>query len=126
MNNKIVSIAASLALLSVIFGAFGTHSLEGLISIKQLNSFETATRYQFYHALSLLILGVNADKLKAALLVGKLMTVGVFCFSFSIYLLALQDLIGINFSFLGPVTPIGGSILIVSWSLLAIKNFKKS
>ena len=125
MNNKLISLATSLALLAVVFGAFGAHSLKEVLEPHQIDAFETASRYQFYHALALLILGLHADSLKSAVFVGKLMAVGVFCFSFSIYLLSLQDYLGVNLSFLGPVTPIGGLLLIISWSLLLLKNFKK-
>ena len=126
MNNKLISIAALLAFLSVALGAFGAHSLNELLTTEKLNSFETGVRYQFYHSLALLIIGLNANKLNASALIGKFMLIGIVFFSFSIYLLSLQELIGINLSVLGPITPIGGLLLMISWLILIFKNYKKT
>ena len=126
MNNKLISIAALLAFLSVALGAFGAHSLNELLTTEKLNSFETGVRYQFYHSLALLIIGLNANKLNATALIGKFMLIGIVFFSFSIYLLSLQELIGINLSRLGPITPIGGLLLMISWLILIFKNYKKT
>ena len=125
MNNKLISIAALLAFLSVALGAFGAHSLNELLTTEKLNSFETGVKYQFYHSLALLIIGLNANKLNATALIGKFMLIGIVFFSFSIYLLSLQELIGINLSILGPITPFGGLLLMISWLILIFKNYKK-
>ena len=126
MNNKLISIAALLAFLSVAIGAFGAHTLNELLTPEKLNSFETGVKYQFYHSLALLIIGLNANKLNATALIGKFMLIGIVFFSFSIYLLSLQELIGINLSILGPITPIGGLLLMISWLILIFKNYKKT
>ena len=126
MNNKLISIAALLAFLAVALGAFGAHTLNELLTTEKLNSFETAVRYQFYHSIALLIIGLNANKLNATALIGKFMLIGIVFFSFSIYLLSLQELIGINLSILGPITPIGGLLLMISWLILVFKNYKKT
>ena len=126
MNNKLISIAALLAFLAVGLGAFGAHTLNELLTTEKLNSFETGVRYQFYHSLALLIIGLNANKLNATALIGRLMLIGIVFFSFSIYLLSLQELIGINLSILGPITPIGGLLLMISWLILIFKNYKKT
>tara|TARA_Y100001933_G_scaffold30538_1_gene25478 strand:- start:555 stop:941 length:387 start_codon:yes stop_codon:yes gene_type:complete len=126
MNNKLISIAALLAFLAVALGAFGAHNLNELLTTEKLNSFETGVRYQFYHSLTLLIIGLNANKLNATALIGKFMLIGIVFFSFSIYLLSLQELIGINLSILGPITPIGGLLLMISWLILIFKNYKKT
>ena len=125
MNNKLISIAALLAFLAVTLGAFGAHTLNELLTTEKLNSFETGVRYQFYHSLALLIIGQNANKLNATALIGKFMLIGIVFFSFSIYLLSLQELIGINLSILGPITPFGGLLLMISWLILIFKNYKK-
>ena len=125
MNNKLISIAALLAFLAVTLGAFGAHTLNELLTTEKLNSFETGVRYQFYHSLALLIIGLNANKLNATALIGKFMLIGIVFFSFSIYLLSLQELIGINLSILGPITPFGGLLLMISWLILIFKNYKK-
>ena len=126
MNNKLITIAGLLAFLAVTLGAFGAHTLNELLTTEKLNSFETGVRYQFYHSLALLIIGLNANKLNATALIGKFMLVGIVFFSFSIYLLSLQELIGINLSILGPITPIGGGLLMISWLILIFKNNKKT
>ena len=126
MNNKLISIAAILAFLAVSLGAFCAHTLNELLTTAKQNSFETGVRYQFYHSLALLIIGLNANKLNATVLIGKFMLIGIVLFSFSIYLLSQQELIGINLSILGPITPIGGLFLMFSWFILIIKNYKKS
>ena len=126
MKNKLISIAALLAFLAVALGAFGAHTLNELLTTEKLNSFETGVRYQFYHSLALLIIGLNANKLNATALIGKFMLIGIVFFSFSIYLLSLQELIGINLSLLGPITPIGGLLLMISWLILIFKNYKKT
>ena len=126
MNNKLISIAALLAFLAVTLGAFSAHTLSELLSTEKLNSFETGVRYQFNHSLALLIIGLNANKLNATALIGKFMLIGIVFFSFSIYLLSLQELIGINLSILGPITPIGGLLLMISWLILIFKNYKKT
>ena len=126
MNNKLISIAALLAFLAVALGAFGAHTLNELLTTEKLNSFETGVRYQFYHSLALLIISLNANKLNATALIGKFMLIGIVFFSFSIYLLSLQELIGINISILGPITPIGGLLLMISWLILIFKNYKKT
>ena len=125
MNNKLISIAALLAFLAVTLGAFGAHTLNELLTTEKLNSFETGVRYQFYHSLALLIIGLNANKLNATALNVKFMLIGIVFFSFSIYLLSLQELIGINLSILGPITPFGGLLLMISWLILIFKNYKK-
>lgn len=107
---------------TVILGAFGAHLLEKLLSAAQLASFETGLRYQFYHVFFLIFLSLiprieEKDKNKITLLI----SIGILLFSGSIYLLNLQDVLGLNLGFLGPVTPIGGSILIFAWFYTAYK-----
>ena len=107
---------------TVVLGAFGAHLLEKSLSEAQLTSFETGLRYQFYHVFFLIFLSLiprieEKDKNKITLLI----SVGILLFSGSIYLLNLQDVLGLNLSFLGPVTPIGGSLLIFAWFYTAYK-----
>lgn len=107
---------------TVVLGAFGAHLLEKSLSEAQLASFETGLRYQFYHVFFLIFLSLiprieEKDKNKITLLI----SVGILLFSGSIYLLNLQDVLGLNLSFLGPVTPIGGSLLIFAWFYTAYK-----
>lgn len=124
-KSQLVS-ASILAFLAVAFGAMGAHALKKILTPEELQSFETAVKYQFYHALALLALGVLATVKPAFASVLKtpslLLLLGTLCFSVSIYLLVLSFHLGINLSFLGPVTPIGGTLLLIGWGLL-IKLF---
>ncbi len=112
--------ASILGGLAVIFGAFGAHALKKILSEEQLKSFETGVKYQMYHALVLLVIGFNF-KLETAsekYMVYSFMA-GIFLFSFSIYGLVISSAKNKKLGFLGPITPIGGLLLIVGWSLLA-------
>lgn len=124
MNKKIVGTAAIIGLISIIFGSFGAHALKAVLNAEQLVSFETGVRYQMYHAIFLLFVGmanVITEKQKKTIFI--LTLIGILFFSGSIYLLATQGISGINFKFLGPVTPIGGMFLIFSWLMLAFYSF---
>lgn len=115
--------AAIFGLLAVVFGALGAHSLKNVLSQTQLESFETGVRYQMYHALLLLI--ISAFKELQSKLILSFIVVGIFLFSFSIYLLNLRFEIGMeSLSVLGPITPIGGILLILAWALIGIKALK--
>ncbi|MGZ5187835.1 MAG: DUF423 domain-containing protein [Kaistella sp.] len=106
-------------LLSVILGAFGAHALKKILSVEKLTSFETGVRYQMYSALFLLIVGyILKFETPAEKWISILMIAGTFIFSFSIYLLAFNDVSSINFKFLGPITPLGGLMMIISWAML--------
>jgi uncharacterized membrane protein YgdD (TMEM256/DUF423 family) len=121
-----IKVAILFCTTSVVLGAFGAHLLKDLLNEHQLSSFQTGIRYQMFHGLSILILALNknyfTEKLNKVL---QLMSVGIILFSLSIYLLNLQELLGLALSFLGPVTPIGGLFLMVSWTLLFF-NVKKN
>lgn len=104
------------AALAVILGALGAHALESSLNESQLASFLTGVRYQMYHAIALIVLGVFGMQTQASTkLVGSLFTLGIIFFSGSIYGLTLLPLINISQSWLGPITPIGGLILIAAW-----------
>ncbi|MDG1718579.1 MAG: DUF423 domain-containing protein [Flavobacteriales bacterium] len=119
MGNKYFKVGVIFAFTSVILGAFGAHLLKDLLSVDELSSFKTGLRYQMFHALGIIILSLNqdnfTDKLNRVL---QIMSFGVILFSFSIYLLSLQNILNIKLSFLGVITPIGGLFLISSWMLL--------
>lgn len=115
-NRNLIITAGTFAALGVVLGAFAAHVLEKQLTSDELSSFQTGVRYQIYHALALLILPVlplNKTSLPARFFVG-----GTVLFSGSIYLLTLDRLMGVDLSFLGWVTPIGGLALITAWLLL--------
>ena len=126
MDKKIFGTAAFFGMTAIIFGAFGAHALKEVLTVDQLMTFETGVKYQMYHALFLLFLGINhhlSHKTKKTILI--LTIVGVIFFSGSIYLLATDSLNSFNFKVIGFVTPIGGLLLIVAWSILMVHFLKK-
>jgi uncharacterized membrane protein YgdD (TMEM256/DUF423 family) len=126
MDKKILLAAAFLGITAIILGAFGAHALKKVLSVEQLQSFEVGVRYQMYHALFLLFIGVFAFlNEKERLLIFWLTILGVLFFSGSIYLLATNGITNLKTKFLGPVTPIGGLLLISAWGYLFYAIFSK-
>lgn len=126
MNKAIIGTASVIGLISIILGAFGAHAFKEVLTVEQLVSFETGVRYQMYHALFLLFIATTSllsDRQKKIIFTVTL--IGLLFFSGSIYLLATQSLSGIDFKFLGPVTPIGGLFLISAWLLSTIYVFRQ-
>lgn len=126
MNNKIISTAAFFGMTSIVLGAFGAHALKQTLAMEQLATFETGVKYQMYHALFLLFVGLNehiSNKTKKTILV--LSIFGILFFSGSIYLLATDSLNTFNFKTIGFITPIGGLLLIVSWAIIMWNFLKK-
>lgn len=125
MDRKIIATGAFFGLTAIILGAFGAHALKSALSPEQLQTFETGVKYQMYHALFLLFLGVYPqvrDGRKKAIF--WLITLGIVLFSGSIYLLATNAAPGLN-KIVGPVTPVGGLLLIIGWLLLLIDFIRK-
>lgn len=118
MDNTFLLIGAVAAFLGVALGAFGAHGLRGRLSPEMLSVFETAVRYQMYHALALLITAAAVGRIgDARLLVvaGWCFLVGIVLFSGSLYALALTSV-----SIMGAITPIGGLAFLVGWGCLAL------
>lgn len=117
MNKQIILTASLFGLLAVILGAFGAHGLEGKVSDYHLGTWKTANQYHFYHSLALLFLSTFSRAKNSSIRVSFVaFTVGILLFSGSLYLLSIRSLIGIEgWSFLGPVTPLGGLFFIVGW-----------
>jgi len=121
-NGNLIITAGTLAVLGVVLGAFAAHVLEKQLTFDELSSFQTGVRYQIYHALALLILAVLP--LKKTILPARFFIGGIVLFSGSIYMLTLDSLMGVDLSFLGWVTPIGGLALITAWLLLIRAAYK--
>ncbi|MBU1368561.1 MAG: DUF423 domain-containing protein [Bacteroidetes bacterium] len=112
--------------LAVILGALGAHWLRDNISLTDLQSFETGVRYQLFHALAILFLAALPDRFQGKLsrLTYYAFTFGTLFFSLSIYLLSTAELTGINLPWLGPITPIGGLLMIAGWLMLFISSVR--
>ncbi|MEN2434640.1 DUF423 domain-containing protein [Weeksellaceae bacterium A-14] len=112
-------------LLSVILGAFGAHAFKKTLSVEKLTSFETGVRYQMYAAFFLLFAGyILKFETGTEKWISWLMILGCFFFSVSIYFLSFQEVWNIHLKFLGPITPIGGMLMIISWALLAFYFYR--
>jgi uncharacterized membrane protein YgdD (TMEM256/DUF423 family) len=121
MNTEIVIVtAAAFGMLGIILGAFGAHALKKILSDEQLKSFETGVKYQMYHAIVLLLLGLNPTYMTSSIY--WCFTIGILLFSFSIYGLVISAAKGKKLRFLGPITPIGGVLFIIGWLLLIINT----
>lgn len=123
MQTIFLKTAALLGALAVIFGAFGAHALKQAVSERYLAVFETAVRYQFYHVLALLAVGILFKEFPNNYLLwsGRLFCLGMLIFSGSLYLLTLLEAMGQQgFRWLGAITPVGGACLISGWIVLAV------
>jgi len=111
--------AALYGLLAVVFGAFGAHALKKTFTDEQLKNFETGVKYQMYHALVLLLLGFNFGfTTTLEIYMAYAFIIGTFLFSFSIYGLCISASKGKKIRILGPITPLGGLLLVIGWGLL--------
>ena len=119
---KIRIAGAVFALLSVVLGAFASHLLKILLTETSLHSFETGARYMMYHGLALLL--VSEIQIEDKKWIFRFFFWGTILFSFSIFFLSLQSIIKIDLSWMGPITPVGGTLLILGWFFLLIKLIK--
>lgn len=119
--------AALLALTAVLLGAFAAHGLQSRLSASALQSFQTGVRYQMWHALALLILAaLYGNKLIPGYrAIARLWLSGIILFSGSIYLLSTGRIWEADLSWLGPVTPLGGLLLIGGWAWLFVSMFRQ-
>ena len=122
MNKKIIITAAAFGFLAVIFGAFGAHSLKKLISVEQLEVWQTAVQYHFYHTLAILFLSTfSRSRNKIINFSFYCFTLGILLFSGSLYLISLKNILGIeSVGVLGPITPVGGLFFILGWLSLLL------
>lgn len=125
MNKSILIKAIILILIAIVLGAFGAHALKANLSSENLASFEVGVRYLVYAGLGLLILGSwgkeQDQKLRWP---SRLIFFGALLFSGSIFLLTTQEIFNSSLKFLGPITPIGGSLMIIGWAILLLNIIK--
>ena len=123
--SRIRQIAAIFGIIAVIFGAFGAHALKAQLSATALENWKTAVNYQFIHALALLLLATLPTN-RFIRLSSWFFVFGIVCFSGSLYLLSIREILTINIAFFGPITPIGGLFFIIGWVFLFFSAFKKN
>ncbi len=107
-----IALASLLGLIGVAAGAFGAHALEARLDTDMLDVWETAAKYQMYHALALIAAGwlVGQTQSGWATAAGWAFFAGTLIFSGTLYVLALSGI-----KWLGAITPLGGTALIVGW-----------
>lgn len=114
-NNHFQAVGATYAFLSVLFGAFAAHALKDRLGIYELSIFDTAVRYQFFHALPLILLPQSPSFIKTK----WSFLVGVIIFSGSLYIIALTGI-----KIFGAITPLGGLLFLFGWANLIYKFLK--
>ncbi len=122
MPMRWVAIAAFNGLIAVVAGAFGAHYLKSHLDAKALNAFEVGVRFQMYHALALLavawLMSLGSSRLASASAICMLLGIVLFCGS-------LYGICLLEWKWLGPVAPLGGTLLMVGWLLLAIAALRR-
>ena len=128
-NQRFLFISAGIfCMTSVMLGAFGAHGLKPLLSEGSLHSFDTASKYQFFHGLALAVFAlVPADKQSKLLrIAGFFVFTGIILFSGSLYLLSTAAINGLgDITWLGPVTPLGGLCFTAGWALFTFNFIKR-
>ncbi|WP_017658591.1 DUF423 domain-containing protein [Baaleninema simplex] len=116
-TRSLLAFGAIFSGLAVALGAFASHGLRGQLSDRALETFTTGVRYQLYHGLALLVVGLLSQHLASRWLQGAgiAFVVGILMFSGSLYGLSLQGI-----PLLGILTPLGGAAFLIGWTCLAI------
>lgn len=124
INRWALGLGAAFAMLAVMIGAFAAHGLKQMLGAYSLAIIETATKYQMYHAIALLIVAVLStypQLSKRWLRFSAIaFVIGIILFSGSLYLLALTGI-----KSLGMVTPIGGVFFILGWLALIVASLRR-
>lgn len=124
MNKSFLIFGAAFGMLGVMIGAFGAHALKaGLQAAGNFDTFETAVRYQFYHALVLILTGILSKEFtnKFIKFAGVSFIAGTLIFSGSLYTICFTQI-----KSFGMVAPIGGIMFVLGWLFLLISFLKKA
>ncbi len=124
-SRSLFALGSISAAIGVAAGAFGAHGLSNQLKPEMLAIYETAVRYQIYHAFALVATGWAADKwgssnMSGFQIAGWCFGLGTVLFSGSLYVLVLTDQ-----RWLGAITPIGGALFLVGWITLAWTVWKQ-
>jgi uncharacterized membrane protein YgdD (TMEM256/DUF423 family) len=114
LSRRLIAVGCIVAGVGVAAGAFGAHMLKTILEPPMLAAYDTATRYQMYHAFGMVLVGiamrVYGDRRLA--MAGWLFVAGMVLFCGSLYGIALAGL-----KWLGPITPVGGLTFIIGWGI---------
>ena len=120
--HKNLTITSLLGVLAILLGAFGAHALKKVLNIDEINSFETAVRYQMYHVIVLLFVNTYIGfTIRVKNHISWAFFGGILMFSGSIYLIHLTSITAKQIWF---ITPLGGLTLVYGWFILAVQFFK--
>lgn len=129
MKDQRIAFGALLLLIAVAAGAFGAHGLRAKVTPEALAQWHTAVEYQFYHGLGILLVVALSERLGQGTVrwACRLFVVGTLLFSGSIYLLSTRELTGLHAlgGILGPITPVGGLLLMAGWATLLISAVRR-
>lgn len=125
MQKMMIVLAGMNGLIAVAAGAFGAHGLRARLSHEALTIFETAARYHMYHALALAALAALAGQASSRLFNASAVAfqIGIILFSGSLYAMALSRM---EWKWLGPITPLGGLLLMIGWLCLALVGMSRA
>ena len=124
---KQIIIVGIMGALAVAFGAFGAHGLKPLLSSPDLETYQTGNTYHFYHTLAMLGCVLLVDKANPTMIKRAFTAFlfGILLFSGSLYVLAIDELLGISLKFLAFATPLGGVSFIAGWIFIILSSSKK-
>ncbi|MDA1224917.1 MAG: DUF423 domain-containing protein, partial [Bacteroidetes bacterium] len=117
-TNKLIGLGCLMIATTVALGAMGAHTLEDAISARYLEVWKTASLYFALNGLGLLAISNIAPTIKGLHI--KLIILGSFIFSVSLWILALNEILSPAWRKLGAITPVGGVLMIVGWTLIGI------
>lgn len=123
MYRSLVSLGAFIVAFGIVLGAFGAHALKDTLTPYQLEIFKTGTLYHLLHGMAVTVIAILAlNQVVSARVAARsagLFIFGIVAFSGSLYLLAMGGP-----SWLGPITPLGGTAFIAGWILLGLGALK--
>ncbi len=112
--------------LAIILGAFGAHGLKNVVSLDKIESYKTGVLYHLIMTIALMLVRFSPGFKASQLAAFRLIFYGLIMFSGSIYLLVFNAIFQLPVNaFLGPITPIGGVLMIAGWSMLGWEYFKQ-
>jgi uncharacterized membrane protein YgdD (TMEM256/DUF423 family) len=125
MRKMFLRISSILGFISVALGALGAHALRAYLSPQAIDNFETAVKYQFFHALAIFGIAIllHFGRKKTLITAAWLFLAGIICFSGSLYILSTREIHGLSAAWIGPITPLGGLLLMGGWAWIFVSTF---
>jgi uncharacterized membrane protein YgdD (TMEM256/DUF423 family) len=125
MHKQFVFFSGLAIMISIVLGAMGAHMLKSMLNPDQFNSFEVAIKYQGFLSMGVFILALNIERFSFSMKgILTAMLIGMLLFSGSIYLLVAFKTFHLPTTFIGPMTPIGGLVTIISWCIFLYRLIK--